>query len=50
MIHFLKRNSCFVLFGLLVVIVLLVVSNAIHEGIGRIISQNQIDETYLVHK
>lgn len=50
MIMFLKRNLCFLPLTLLVLIVLFIMSNAIHEGIGRIITQQQIDDTYRIHK
>lgn len=50
MIKYLKVNSCFVLFGLLFVIVGFIVINSISEGIDRIVTQQMIDKTYIIHK
>ncbi len=50
MIKYLKENACFILFGLLFVIVCLIVANAVAEGIGRMVTQQMIDETYRISK
>lgn len=50
MLKYLKDNACFILFGLLLVIVSAIVINAVAEGIGRIVTQAMIDDTYRIHK
>lgn len=50
MIKYLKDKLCFILFGLLVVIVSAILINSIAEAIGRIVTQQMIDDTYRIHK
>jgi hypothetical protein len=50
MIKYLKENACFILFGVLVVIISAVVINAVADGIDRIITQKMINDTYKINK
>ncbi len=50
MIKFIKTNLCFILIGLIVLIVLALMANAINEGIDRIITQENINDTYRIHE
>lgn len=50
MINFLKEHLCFILNSILVIIICSIVINAVAEGIGRIITQDMINDTYRIHK
>lgn len=48
--QYLKERACFILFGILLLCVCGIVTNAIIEGTIRHITQNMIDDTYRIHK
>ena len=50
MYQYLKDKACFILFGLLFLIVSGIVFNAVSEGVNRIVNQNMIDDSYRIHK
>lgn len=50
MLKYLKDKACFILLGLLIIIITAIFINAVAEGIGRIVTQEKIDDTYRIHK
>lgn len=50
MLQYIKERACFILFGILFLCVCAIVTNAVAEGIGRIVTQNMIDDTYRIHR
>ncbi|AQW88941.1 hypothetical protein pEaSNUABM50_00419 [Erwinia phage pEa_SNUABM_50] len=47
---YIKTNLHIILFAILALIVLGIVTNAIADGIGRIVTQQMINDTYLIHR